>query len=124
LSLRKSQKSNKIKPGKHNGCRTTGISVFTKTYCTASQVWHSASSLCEIQLFLHFSAYFTHNSGLWYKERNSLFVLQDQNLLAPYINFFKNDSYDCLLRFCYLWLSISGGCSCLPFSRLTSELRL
>jgi hypothetical protein len=32
--------------------------------------------------------------------------------------------YDCLLRFCYLWLSISGGCFCVPFSRLTSELGL
>lgn len=38
--------------------------------------------------------------------------------------FLKNGTYDILLRFCYLWLSISGGCSCVPFSRLTSELEL
>lgn len=84
---------------------------------------HYARSNCFSTFLPYFSQWYPLNaSGLWYKEGNSLFVLQDPNLLAPYASFLKNNSYDHLLRFCYLWLSISGGCSHVPFSRLTSEL--
>jgi hypothetical protein len=86
---------------------------------------HYARYNCFSNLLAFFTQWYLLNaSGPWYKEGNSLSVLHDQNFLAPYIGFLKNDTYDILLRFCYLRLSISGGCSCVPFSRLTSELEL
>jgi hypothetical protein len=51
---------------------------------------HYARSNCLSTFLAYFTQRYPLNaSGLWYKEGNSLFVIQNRYLLAPYVSFLK-----------------------------------